>query len=83
MDVRSRDIHTRYKAKVTVTELLSGKLYLAVQDPNVQLELETDGSDNGWGTISTIPNGKWRAPSVVYVVEAMERVNDKNDCILS
>ena len=31
--------------------LLSGKLYLAAPDPTVELILETDGSDDGWGAI--------------------------------
>ena len=31
--------------------MLKGDLYLKVQDPAVQLELETDSSDDGWGAI--------------------------------
>ena len=31
--------------------LLKKEVYLRVQDPKVQLQLETDGSDDGWGAI--------------------------------
>ena len=31
--------------------MLKGDVYLRVQDPKVQLELETDASDDGWGAI--------------------------------
>ena len=31
--------------------MLKGNLYLKVQDPDIRLELETDGSDDGWGAI--------------------------------
>jgi transposase InsO family protein len=31
--------------------LMKGDLYLRVQDPRIQLQLETDASDDGWGAI--------------------------------
>ena len=51
--------HARFKwtdeAQKALNELkaimLKGDLYLKVQDPTVPLELETDGSDDGWGAI--------------------------------